>query len=123
MRALDDVTEDQIRDDIPQFREGDTVKVNVRVVEYKELKGGKVESRERVQAYEGIVIARHNRGISSSFTVRKISNGVGVERVFPLHSPLLESINVTRRGNVRRAKLYYLRDLSGKAARISERRY
>ncbi|MCK5307379.1 MAG: 50S ribosomal protein L19 [Zetaproteobacteria bacterium] len=123
MRALDDVTKDQIRDDIPQFREGDTVKVNVRVVEYKELKGGKVESRERVQAYEGIVIARHNRGISSSFTVRKISNGVGVERIFPLHSPLLESINVTRRGQVRRAKLYYLRNLSGKAARISERRY
>lgn len=123
MRALDDVTKDQIRDDIPQFREGDTVKVNVRVVEYKELKGGKVESRERVQAYEGVVIARHNRGISSSFTVRKISNGVGVERIFPLHSPLLESINVTRRGQVRRAKLYYLRNLSGKAARISERRY
>lgn len=123
MRALDDVTKDQIRDDIPLFREGDTVKVNVRVVEYKELKGGKVESRERVQAYEGVVIARHNRGISSSFTVRKISNGVGVERIFPLHSPLLESINVTRRGQVRRAKLYYLRNLSGKAARISERRY
>ncbi|MCF7820948.1 MAG: 50S ribosomal protein L19 [Mariprofundaceae bacterium] len=123
MRALDDVTKDQIRDDIPQFREGDTVKVNVRVVEYKELKGGKVESRERVQAYEGIVIARHNKGISSSFTVRKISNGVGVERVFPLHSPLLESISVSRRGQVRRAKLYYLRDLSGKAARIRERRY
>jgi large subunit ribosomal protein L19 len=123
MRALDDVTKDQIRDDIPQFREGDTVKVNVRVVEYKELNGGKTESRERVQAYEGIVIARHNRGISSSFTVRKISNGVGVERIFPLHSPLLESINVTRRGQVRRAKLYYLRNLSGKAARISERRY
>jgi len=123
MRALDDVTKDQIRDDIPVFREGDTVKVNVRVVEYKELKGGKVESRERVQAYEGVVIARHNKGISSSFTVRKISNGIGVERVFPLHSPLLESISVTRRGQVRRAKLYYLRDLSGKAARISERRY
>ncbi len=123
MRALDDVTKDQIRDDIPLFREGDTVKVNVRVVEYKELKGGKVDSRERVQAYEGIVIARHNRGISSSFTVRKISNGVGVERIFPLHSPLLESINVTRRGQVRRAKLYYLRNLSGKAARIGERRY
>jgi large subunit ribosomal protein L19 len=123
MRALDDVTKDQIRDDIPVFREGDTVKVNVRVVEYKELKGGKVDSRERVQAYEGVVIARHNRGISSSFTVRKISNGIGVERIFPLHSPLLESISVTRRGQVRRAKLYYLRDLSGKAARISERRY
>lgn len=123
MRALDDVTKDQIRGDIPQFREGDTVKVNVRVVEYKDLKGGKVESRERLQAYEGVVIARHNKGISSSFTVRKISNGVGVERVFPLHSPLLESISVVRRGRVRRAKLYYLRDLSGKAARIRERRY
>jgi len=123
MRALDDVTKDQIRGDIPQFREGDTVKVNVRVVEYKDLKGGKVETRERLQAYEGIVIARHNKGISSSFTVRKISNGVGVERVFPLHSPLLESITVVRRGRVRRAKLYYLRDLSGKAARIRERRY
>lgn len=123
MRALDDVTKDQVRGDIPQFREGDTVKVNVRVVEYKDLKGGKVESRERLQAYEGVVIARHNKGISSSFTVRKISNGVGVERVFPLHSPLLESISVVRRGRVRRAKLYYLRDLSGKAARIRERRY
>ncbi len=123
MRALDDVTKDQIRDDIPAFREGDTVKVNVRVVEYKELKGGKTESRERVQAYEGVVIARHNKGISSSFTVRKISNGIGVERVFPLHSPLLESISVVRRGMVRRAKLYYLRNLSGKAARIRERRY
>jgi len=123
MRALDDVTKDQIRGDIPQFREGDTVKVNVRVVEYKDLKGGKVETRERLQAYEGVVIARHNKGISSSFTVRKISNGIGVERVFPLHSPLLESIAVVRRGHVRRAKLYYLRDLSGKAARIRERRY
>jgi len=123
MRALDDVTKDQIRSDIPAFREGDTVKVNVRVVEYKDLKGGKVESRERLQAFEGVVIARHNNGISSSFTVRKISNGVGVERVFPLHSPLLESISVIRRGRVRRAKLYYLRNLSGKAARIRERRY
>lgn len=123
MRALDDVTKDQIRDDIPVFREGDTVKVNVRVVEYKDLKGGKVESRERLQAYEGVVIARHNNGISSSFTVRKISNGVGVERVFPLHSPLLESITVVRRGHVRRAKLYYLRELRGKKARIRERRY
>jgi large subunit ribosomal protein L19 len=123
MRALDDVTKDQIRTDLPVFREGDTVKVNVRVVEYKDLKGGKVETRERVQAYEGVVIARHNKGISSSFTVRKISNNVGVERVFPLHSPLLESVTVTRRGRVRRAKLYYLRELRGKAARIRERRY
>lgn len=123
MRALDDVTKDQIRSDIPAFREGDTVKVNVRVVEYKDLKGGKVETRERLQAFEGVVIARHNKGISSTFTVRKISNGVGVERIFPLHSPLLESISLTRRGRVRRAKLYYLRNLSGKAARIRERRY
>ncbi|MDQ7010830.1 MAG: 50S ribosomal protein L19 [Mariprofundaceae bacterium] len=121
MRALDDVTKDQLRDDIPEFREGDTVRVNVRVVDYKETKKG-VEKRERLQAYEGIVIARHNKGISSTFTVRKISSGVGVERVFPLHSPMLESIKVVRRGQVRRAKLYYLRALRGKAARIRERR-
>ncbi len=122
MRALDDVTADQIRDDIPEFREGDTVRVNVRVVDFKEGKKG-LERRERIQAYEGVVIARHNNGISSSFTVRKISGNVGVERVFPLHSPMIESIAVTRRGRVRRAKLYYLRNLRGKAARIRERRY
>ncbi|MCF6208184.1 MAG: 50S ribosomal protein L19 [Ghiorsea sp.] len=121
MRALDDVTKDQIRSDIPDFREGDTVRVNVRVVDFKDLKGGKVEKRERIQAYEGVVIARHNKGISSSFTVRKISSNVGVERVFPLHSPMLESIEVKRQGRVRRAKLYYLRELRGKAARIRER--
>ncbi len=122
MRALDSVTSDQLRSDIPDFREGDTVRVNVRVVDFKDLKGGKVDRRERLQAYEGVVIARHNKGISSSFTVRKISDGVGVERIFPLHSPMLESIKVVRRGIVRRAKLYYLRELRGKAARISERR-
>ncbi len=121
MRALDDVTQDQIRDDIPEFRPGDTVRVNVRVVDVKEGKKG-TERRERLQAFEGIVLARHNKGISSSFTVRKISNGVGVERVFPLHSPMLESIKVVRLGRVRRAKLYYLRALRGKAARIRERR-
>ncbi len=123
MRALDDVTADQIRSDIPDFREGDTVRVNVRVVDFKDLKGGKVEKRERIQAYEGIVIARHNKGVSSSFTVRKISSNVGVERVFPLHSPMLESVEVKRHGRVRRAKLYYLRELRGKAARIRERRF
>jgi len=123
MRALDNITADQIRTDIPAFREGDTVRVNVRVVDFKDLKGGKVEKRERIQAYEGIVIARHNKGISSSFTVRKISSNVGVERVFPLHSPMVESIEVKRHGRVRRAKLYYLRELRGKAARIRERRY
>jgi len=121
MRALDDVTKEQLRDDIPDFREGDTVRVNVRVVDFKDTKKG-VERRERLQAYEGIVIARHNRGISSSFTVRKISGGIGVERIFPLHSPMLESIKVVRHGRVRRAKLYYLRELRGKAARIRERR-
>ena len=121
MRALDDVTKDQIRDDIPAFREGDTVRVNVRVVDFKDTKKG-VERRERLQAYEGVVIARHNKGISSSFTVRKISGGIGVERVFPLHSPMLESIAVVRHGRVRRAKLYSLRQLAGKAARIRERR-
>jgi len=122
MRALDDVTKDQLRDDIPSFREGDTVRVNVRIIDFKDTKKGVVKT-ERLQAYEGIVIARHNNGISSSFTVRKISNNVGVERVFPLHSPMLESISVIRHGRVRRAKLYYLRELRGKAARIRERRF
>jgi len=122
MRALDDVTKDQLREDIPAFREGDTVRVNVRVVDFKDTKKG-VEKRERIQAYEGIVIARHNKGISSSFTVRKMSGNFGVERVFPLHSPMLESITVMRHGRVRRAKLYYLRELRGKAARIRERRF
>jgi len=122
MRALDDVTKDQLRDDIPSFREGDTVRVNVRIIDFKDSKKGVVKT-ERLQAYEGIVIARHNKGISSSFTVRKISSNVGVERVFPLHSPMLESITVIRHGRVRRAKLYYLRELRGKAARIRERRF
>ncbi len=122
MRALDEITKDQLRSDIPDFREGDTVRVSVRVVDYKEAKGGKQERRERLQAYEGVVIARHNNGISSSFTVRKISNSVGVERVFPLHSPMLEKIEVVRHGRVRRAKLYYLRNLRGKKARIAEKR-
>lgn len=122
MRVLDHITKDQLRDDIPTFREGDTVRVNVRVVDFKESKKGLVKT-ERLQAFEGIVIARHNKGISSSFTVRKISSNVGVERVFPLHSPMLESIKVMRHGRVRRAKLYYLRELRGKKARIRERRY
>lgn len=122
MRALDDVTKDQLRDDIPTFREGDTVRVNVRIIDFKDTKNGVVKT-ERLQGYEGVVIARHNKGISSSFTVRKISSNVGVERVFPLHSPMLESITVVRHGRVRRAKLYYLRTLRGKAARIRERRF
>ncbi|HLT95970.1 MAG TPA: 50S ribosomal protein L19 [Acidimicrobiia bacterium] len=103
----------QLRDDIPDFRAGDTVKVHVRVVE-----GG----RERIQVFEGVVIARDGGGARATFTVRKISFGVGVERVFPLHSPIIDKIEVSRRGNVRRSKLYYLRDRVGKSARIKERR-
>lgn len=98
---------------IPEFGPGDTVRVNVKVIE---------GNRERVQAFEGVVIARRNRGINSSFTVRKISYGEGVERIFPLYSPRLESIELIRKGRVRRAKLYYLRGRTGKAARIAERR-
>lgn len=98
---------------IPAFQPGDTVRVNVKVVE---------GNRERIQAYEGVVIARKNAGINSAFTVRKISYGEGVERIFPLYSPRIDSIVVIRRGAVRRAKLYYLRSRRGKAARIKERR-
>ncbi|AWK86344.1 50S ribosomal protein L19 [Azospirillum thermophilum] len=97
---------------IPEFSPGDTVRVNVKVVE---------GSRERVQAYEGVVIARRNAGLNSSFTVRKISYGEGVERVFPLYSPRIDSVELVRKGDVRRAKLYYLRDRRGKSARIAER--
>jgi large subunit ribosomal protein L19 len=98
---------------VPAFAAGDTVRVNVKVIE---------GTRERVQAFEGVVIARRNRGLNSSFTVRKISYGEGVERVFPLYSPRIDSIDVVRKGRVRRAKLYYLRGRTGKAARITERR-
>jgi len=97
---------------IPEFGPGDTVKISVKVVE---------GSRERVQAFEGVCIGRSNRGVNSSFTVRKISYGEGVERVFPLHSPKIQAIEVMRRGAVRRAKLYYLRGRTGKAARIAEK--
>lgn len=107
------VTKDQLRKDHPEFRAGDTVSVDVKVVE---------GDRERIQVFEGVVIRRQNGGIHETFTVRKISYGVGVERTFPLHSPRVDSIKVIRRGKVRRSKLYYLRDLRGKAARIKERR-
>jgi len=101
-----------LKTDVPDFAPGDTVVVQVRVKE---------GTRERLQAYEGVVIARRNRGLNSSFTVRKISHGEGVERVFPLHSPTVAEIKVKRRGAVRRAKLYFLRDRSGKSARIREK--
>jgi len=99
--------------DVPAFRSGDTLRVNVRVKE---------GDKERIQAFEGVCIARRGSGVSESFTVRKISNGVGVERIFPLHSPMIADIVVVRRGRVRRAKLYYLRNLTGKATRIKEKK-
>jgi len=103
---------EQLKQDVPSFGAGDSVRVQVKVVE---------GSRERLQAFEGVVIAKRNRGLNSSFTVRKISHGEGVERVFQTHSPLVASIDVVRRGDVRRAKLYYLRGRTGKAARIKEK--
>nr|WP_213529530.1 50S ribosomal protein L19 [Paenibacillus cisolokensis] len=108
---LQEITQEQLRKDIPSFRPGDTLKVYVKVIE---------GSRERIQLFEGVVIKRRGGGISETFTVRKISYGVGVERTFPLHSPKIDRIEVARRGKVRRAKLYYLRNLRGKAARIKE---
>ncbi len=103
----------QYRDDIPEFESGDTVNVHVRVIEGE---------KQRIQQYQGVVIAFKGSGSRRTFTVRKVSNGVGVERIFPVHSPRLAKIEVIRRGQVRRAKLYYLRDRKGKAARIQERR-
>lgn len=107
------ITESQLRNDIPDFRAGDSVRVHARIVE---------GSRERIQIFGGVVIKRRGEGISETYTVRKISNGIGVERTFPLHTPRVDKIEVTRHGRVRRAKLYYLRALHGKAARIPERR-
>jgi len=111
MDLINLVEQEQLRKDIPNFRPGDTVRLSVRVVE-----GGK----ERIQTYEGLVIKRQGSGLTETFTVRRVSYGVGVERTFPLHSPRLDKIQVLRHGKVRRAKLYYLRDLTGKAARIKE---
>ena len=111
-KAVEAVEQPQLRSDIPEFVAGDTLVVDVRVRE---------GNRERIQAFEGVVIGKRNRGLNSSFTVRKISHGVGVERSFQTHSPLIESIKVKRRGDVRRAKLYYLRELRGRAARIKEK--
>ncbi|HCX2530655.1 50S ribosomal protein L19 [Staphylococcus aureus] len=105
------VTKSQLRTDLPSFRPGDTLRVHVRIIE---------GTRERIQVFEGVVIKRRGGGVSETFTVRKISSGVGVERTFPLHTPKIEKIEVKRRGKVRRAKLYYLRSLRGKAARIQE---
>ena len=113
MHALVDIEQTQMKQNLPEFRAGDTVRVQVRLVE---------GNRERVQAFEGIVIAISGSGGRRTFTVRKVSYGIGVERIFPLHSPKLDAIEVVRRGQVRRAKLFYLRQLRGKAARIKEKR-
>ena len=113
MHPFIETQKEYLRDNIPSFRPGDTVRVNVRVRE---------GDKERIQAFEGVCIGRKHGGVSETFKVRKISGGVGVERTFPLHSPMLASIELVREGRVRRAKLYYLRDLRGKAARIRERR-
>lgn len=109
---IEKITSSQLRSDIPDFRPGDTVRVHALIVEGE---------RERVQLFEGLVIKRRGQGISETYTVRKISNGVGVERTFPIHTPRVQKIEVLRQGKVRRAKLYYIRKLSGKAARIQER--
>ena len=113
MSQLLQVERPYLKDEVPEFRAGDTVRVHVRVVE---------GSKERIQVFQGVVIGRRGGGTRETFTVRKISGGIGVERVFPLHSPVLDKIEVVRLGKVRRAKLYYLRALRGKAARIEERR-
>ena len=113
MNTLDALDAESLRSDIPDFRPGDTLKVHVRVVE---------GSRERVQLFQGVVIRRQGGGIRETFTVRKVSFGVGVERTFPVHTPIIQKIEVATRGDVRRAKLYYLRELRGKAAKIKERR-
>ena len=111
------VTKEYLNNDLPQFRAGDTVRVSVKITE-----GEGAKARTRIQAFEGVCIKRRGGGIAETFTVRKLSSGIGVERVFPLHAPTVEGIEVVRRGRVRRAKLYYLRNLRGKAARIPERR-
>ena len=113
MNVLDAVDAASLRKDIPNFRPGDELKVHVRVIE---------GNKSRVQVFQGLVISRRGSGIRETFTVRKISYGVGVERIFPVHAPVIEKIEVVRKGDVRRAKLYYLRDLRGKAAKIRERR-
>jgi large subunit ribosomal protein L19 len=113
MHTLDDLDSTSLRGDIPDFRPGDTVKVHVRVVE---------GTRSRIQIFQGVVIRRSGGGVRETFTVRKVSFGVGVERTFPVHSPIIDRIEVITRGDVRRAKLYYLRGLRGKAAKIKERR-
>jgi large subunit ribosomal protein L19 len=114
MNVLDQIQSEHLRLDLPEFRAGDTVKVHVKIVE---------GNRERIQIFEGVIMGINRKGSATSFTVRKVSYGVGVERVFPMHSPMIDRIDVVNRGQVRRSKIYYLRKLKGKAARIKERVY
>ena len=111
MNVIDKINEKQIRNDVPEFRVGDTVRVDVKIIEGK---------RERIQAFEGVVVARRGGSVSETFTVRKMSSGIGVERTFPIHSPKVAAITVIRKGKVRRAKLNYLRERTGKAAKVKE---
>ena len=111
MNVIDKITAKQLNPNVPEFRVGDTVKVNVKIIE---------GNKERIQAYEGTVVARKGSGISETFTVRRVAHGCGIERVFPLHSPVVDKVEVVRYGKVRRAKLYYLRDRVGKAAKVKE---
>ncbi len=113
MQRFDELDKASMRDDVPEFRAGDNVKVHVKVIE---------GNRSRIQVFQGVVIRRHGGGVAETFTVRKSSFGVGVERTFPVHAPVIDKIEVASRGDVRRAKLYYLRDRKGKAARIREKR-
>ncbi len=113
MTAIEAIEKAYMKDDLPEFRAGDTLRVNVRIREGE---------KERIQAFEGVCIRRHNSGSKSTFTVRKLSSGIGVERIFPTHSPMIESISVVRHGRVRQSRIYYIRELFGKKARIKERR-
>ena len=114
MERLEQLSREQMRADLPDFRPGDTVEVHVRIVE---------GDKERIQVFQGVVIAKRKGGVGASFTVRKVSYGVGVERIFPTHSPIIDKVEVVTKGRVRRAKIYYLRKLRGKAARIREKRF
>jgi large subunit ribosomal protein L19 len=118
--TIDKLQQSQLRTDVPEFKSGDTVRIHVRLRE-SEVEKGKEKEKERIQAFEGVVISRRGRLASATFTVRRVSFGIGVERIFPVHSPMIAQIEVLRRGQVRRSKLYYLRERKGKAARIREK--
>ncbi len=122
-QVIHEIEKEFLKKDIPDFGPGDTVRVHVKIVDYKiDPRTQEVEEKVRIQPFEGVVIRRRGSGTKATFTVRKVTQGIGIERIFPLHSPYIEKIEVLRRGKVRRAKLYYLRERRGKAARIKEKR-